>query len=154
MLTDLLLSFIKAKIKRERVIFKIQHVNKTKTNQMFRRITLPGTETWKHVSGGFLWRGCRLMPNSIPAADATVGSCRQVHPPMSAVASSQGSSPLPGGGSQWETVQRTLRENLGRLGTDFPSFTTLLWISWQVIERSSSGGNRKWKNGKKIYIYI
>lgn len=29
---------------------------------MFRRITLPGTETWKHISSDFLSRGCRLTP--------------------------------------------------------------------------------------------
>lgn len=60
----------------------------------------------------------------------------------------------PGGGSQWETVPRTLKGNLCRVGIDFTSFTTLLWTSWQgrITDRSNSGDNRKRKKDlKKIH---
>lgn len=53
----------------------------------------------------------------------------------------------PGGGSQWETVQRTLKGNLGRVGIYFTSFMTLLWASWhgRITDRSNLGDNRKRK---------
>lgn len=42
---EFFLSFLGAKIKRETNIYKSLHANKTKTNQLFRRIILPETET-------------------------------------------------------------------------------------------------------------
>lgn len=43
----------------------MQPVNKTKTNQMFTRITLPNTETWKHFPA-LPMRRTKSMPNRLP----------------------------------------------------------------------------------------
>lgn len=74
MITQFPLNFLIAKnIKGNTVIHKIQHVNKTKTNQMFRRITLPKTEP-----KGFFLSFSRMSHRRIQ-----VGT--QEHPPPQSV---------------------------------------------------------------------